>query len=77
MGHQPIGGSLVGQTPKYLNQAHAGQGLNSLNYNSNNSASNGSLSLLPQDPHLGGKLFLPQNVVVDSRSIVAGARESA
>lgn len=48
----------VGQTPKYLSNT---PGLGGLNYNSNQSQSNGSLSLLPGtgDPMGGGKLFLP------------------
>ena len=53
-GSQPHGGH---QTPKYLNQPPPG-----LNYNSNQSASNGSLGavggILPQE-HMGGKLYLP------------------
>ena len=58
----------VGQTPKYINQGHGGGvGLASLNYNSNQSQSNGSLSILPQDPIHGGKLYLPSNV--DSRQL--------
>ena len=74
LGHPPPG-SHVGQTPKYLNNAHSGGGgLAGLNYNSNQSASNGSLSLLPQDP-LGGKLYLPQNV--DSRALVGRGPDGA